>query len=134
RSRRRARWTRDRASERRAYPSATRYNVPMALARDVMIERVDGDVRKPDKDRVVVEAPLQLRARGVPVATIMRTPGHDVELARGLLHAESVVAGAIAQVDEDAIELDVDAAAFAGRGLLASGACGVCRRGGVAAV
>jgi FdhD protein len=104
----------------------------MTATRDVTIERVDGDVRKPDSDRVVVEAPLQLRARGVPVATIMRTPGHDIELARGLLHAESVAAGAIAQVDEEAIEIDVDAGVFAARGLLASAACGVCGRVAIA--
>ena len=81
---------------------------------------------------MVVEAPLQLRARGTPVATVMRTPGHDLELVRGLLHAESVTAGAITQVDLDAIEIDVDPAAFVGRGLLASAACGVCGRVAIA--
>ncbi|MGE5184056.1 MAG: formate dehydrogenase accessory sulfurtransferase FdhD, partial [Acidobacteriota bacterium] len=85
-----------------------------------------------DRDRVVVEAPLELRARGTPVATIMRTPGHDLELVRGLLHAESVAAGALAQLGVDAVELDVPAAAFAGRGLLASAACGVCGRVAIA--
>ena len=99
-----------------------------ATTREVAIERVDAGVRKPDVDRVVVEAPLQLRARGTPVATIMRTPGHDLELVRGLLHAESVSAAAISQADEDAVELDVDPSAFAARGLLASAACGVCGR------
>jgi FdhD protein len=104
----------------------------MTSTRDVSIERVERDVRKPDRDRVVVEAPLQLRARGTPVATIMRTPGHDLELVRGLLHAESVVAGNVAQVDEDAVEVDVEPAAFAARGLLASAACGVCGRVAIA--
>jgi FdhD protein len=91
----------------------------------------------PDKDRAVVEAPLQLRARATPVATVMRTPGHDLELVRGLLHAESIrmptgdVPG-VAQVDEDAIDIDIDASAFAGRGLLASAACGVCGRVAIA--
>jgi FdhD protein len=101
-------------------------------SREVAIERVDAGARTPDNDRVVIEAPLQLRARGVPVATIMRTPGHDLELVRGLLHAESVVAGAIAQLDDDAIELDVEPAAFASRGLLSSAACGVCGRAAIA--
>ena len=81
---------------------------------------------------MVIEAPLQLRARGVPVATIMRTPGHDLELARGLLHAESIAAPSLTQVDEDAIDIDIDASAFAGRGLLASAACGVCGRVAIA--
>jgi FdhD protein len=86
----------------------------------------------PDNDFVVVEAPLQLRARGVPVATVMRTPGHDLELVRGLLHAESVRADTATQVDEDAVDVDVDASAFAGRGLLATAACGVCGRVAIA--
>ena len=104
----------------------------MTRIREVTIERLDAAVRRADSDRVVVEAPLQLRARGTPVATIMRTPGHDLELARGLLHAESVAAGAVAQAGEDAVEVDVDASAFAGRGLLASAACGVCGRVAIA--
>ncbi len=104
----------------------------MSQIREVRIERLDGATRSTERDRVVVEAPLQLRARGTPVATIMRTPGHDLELVRGLLHAESVAAGAIAHVDDDVVELDVPAAAFAGRGLLSSAACGVCGRVAIA--
>ena len=100
----------------------------MTPVRAVSVERLDGDVRGSDTDRVVVEAPLQLRARGAPVATIMRTPGHDLELVRGLLHAESMPAAGLRQIDEDAVDIDVDASAFAGRGLLASAACGVCGR------
>src|SRR5690349_2276942 len=76
------------------------------------IERIDAGTRTAAHDRVVVEAPLQLRARGTPVATIMRTPGHDLELVRGLLHAESVAAGALAQDGDDAVEIDVPPAAF----------------------
>ena len=101
--------------------------------RDVCLERLDGDRREAERDRVVVEAPLQLRARGVPVATIMRTPGHDLELVRGLLHAEAVTGGDTArQIDDDAVEIDCDASAFAARGLLASAACGVCGRVAIA--
>jgi FdhD protein len=100
--------------------------------RHVGIERLDGAGRRPERDRLVVELPLQLRARGTPVATIMRTPGHDLELVRGLLHAESVTAAGFAQAGEDAIEIDVPASAFAGRGLLSSAACGVCGRVAIA--
>jgi len=102
--------------------------VDVSQIREVGIERLDGTARGAARDRLVVEAPLQLRARGTPVATIMRTPGHDLELARGLMHAESVPAGAIEQVEDDAVEIDVAATAFAGRGLLSSAACGVCGR------
>ena len=104
----------------------------MDATRELAIERIDGGTRTTARDRVVVEAPLQLRARGTPVATIMRTPGHDLELVRGLLHAESVAAGALEQAGDDAVEIDVAPAAFAGRGLLASAACGVCGRVAIA--
>ncbi len=104
----------------------------MGQVRELAIERIDGNVRHPERDRVVVEAPLELRARGTPVAMIMRTPGHDLELVRGLLHGESITAGGVAQAGEDTIDIDVPAEAFAGRGLLASAACGVCGRVAIA--
>ena len=104
----------------------------MKPSRKVAIERIEGGERRADHDHVVLEAPLQLRARGTPVATIMRTPGHDLELVTGLLHAESVPPSMIVQVDEDAVDIDVDPAAFAGRGLLSSAACGVCGRVAIA--
>lgn len=100
--------------------------------REVVIERVEGDARRDDRDRVVVEAPLQLRAHGTPVATIMRTPGHDLELVRGLLHAEGIAGAAPVQIDQDAVEVGVAASAFVGRGVLASAACGVCGRAAIA--
>ena len=42
-------------------------------------------------DELAVEAPLVLLVGGVPVATLMRTPGHDLELAAGWLVVESGV-------------------------------------------
>ena len=42
-------------------------------------------------DTLVVEEPLELRAHGKSLAVIMRTPGHDGELLRGLLHAEGLI-------------------------------------------
>jgi FdhD protein len=104
----------------------------VSASRDVGLERLDGDRREAARDRVVVEAALALAARGEVVATIMRTPGHDLELARGLLHAEAVAHGAIRQADDDRVEVDADPAAFARRGLLSSAACGVCGRAEIA--
>ena len=46
--------------------------------------------------QVEVEEPLEIRAGGQSVATLMRTPGHDVELAHGLLLAR----GLISRVDD----------------------------------
>ena len=101
-------------------------------SREVALARIDGSARADARDRVVVEAPLQLRAQGTPVSTIMRTPGHDLELVRGLLHAEGIAGAAPVQLDEDAVETGVAATAFTGRGLLASAACGVCGRAAIA--
>jgi FdhD protein len=41
-----------------------------------------------------VEEPLEVRLDGTTVATTMRTPGHDFELAVGLLHGDGLLAGA----------------------------------------
>ena len=41
-----------------------------------------------EQDAVVVEEPLEMRLGGTPVVTVMRTPGHDRDLALGLFHSE----------------------------------------------
>jgi FdhD protein len=43
------------------------------------------------EDSVAREEALQLMVDGLPLAVMLRTPGCDVELALGLLHAEGVV-------------------------------------------
>ncbi len=60
-----------------------------------MLVRQHGDSsaeRRPDE--VVVEEPLEIRLDGERVATTMRTPGHDFELAVGFLQAEGLLEGA----------------------------------------
>ena len=52
-----------------------------------------GQARLEDVDEVVREEPLEIRIGGVPVVVIMRTPGHDEELAMGFLASEGVVDG-----------------------------------------
>ncbi len=42
-------------------------------------------------DRVAVEEPLEIRLDGHPVAVVMRTPGHDEDLAAGFLVTEGIV-------------------------------------------
>jgi FdhD protein len=42
-------------------------------------------------DQVAVEEPLEIRLDGHPVAVVMRTPGHDDELAAGFLVTEGIV-------------------------------------------
>lgn len=53
----------------------------------------EAEVRR-GPDQLVVEEHLEIRLDGHLVATTMRTPGHDFELAAGFCHAEGVLAGA----------------------------------------
>ena len=46
------------------------------------------------EDALAVEEPLEIRVDGEPIATTMRTPGADADLALGFLFAEGIVAGA----------------------------------------
>jgi FdhD protein len=48
--------------------------------------------REEAADRLVVEAPLELRVGGKPLTVVMRTPGHDEELVRGFLYSEQLIA------------------------------------------
>jgi FdhD protein len=45
------------------------------------------------EDVLTVEEPLEIRVGGRALAVTMRTPGHDVELALGLLVSEGVIRG-----------------------------------------
>ena len=62
----------------------------------VLVVKVDADNSRRVPDRLVVEEPLSIQLDGHLVATTMRTPGHDYELAvgfcfsDGLLHGSSV--------------------------------------------
>src|SRR5947207_2824620 len=42
-------------------------------------------------DEVAIEEPLEIRIAGAAIATTMRTPGHDEELAAGFLFSEAIV-------------------------------------------
>lgn len=50
-----------------------------------------GAAGRRDRDQVAVEEPLELRIDSRSVAVLMRTPGHDEELAAGFLLAEGVI-------------------------------------------
>jgi FdhD protein len=103
--------------------------------RDVVV-RVD--------DSVVVEEPVEIRMAGAPLAVIMRTPGHDAELAMGFFITEGIVSGPsqVASIDslgEGRWEvslvdgIDVDPERFQ-RNFYATSSCGVCGKASIDAI
>ncbi len=108
------------------------------------IWRLDGANLAPGRDELAAEEPLEVRVRGRPVNTTMRTPGHDDELAAGFLLAEGIVAGredvlAIEPCPRDqdhlidvrlAPEVAVDFAKLA-RTVGGTSSCGVCGRSSI---
>src|SRR4051794_9097611 len=62
------------------------------------ITRVRSGTVAREGDELTVEAPLNLICDGESIATLMRTPGHDLELAAGWLAVESGVGSGDARV------------------------------------
>jgi FdhD protein len=70
----------------------TRGRTVRVLARRLVDEGAAQEGRLPDE--VIEEEPLEIRLDGHLVATTMRTPGHDFELAVGLCFTDGLLAGA----------------------------------------
>ncbi len=60
----------------------------------VLTQHWDGTALQRRPDRLIVEEPLEVHLDGYLVGTTMRTPGHDFELAVGLVHGDGLLAGA----------------------------------------
>jgi FdhD protein len=107
----------------------------------------------PRVETLAVEEPLELRIDGRPLAVTMRTPGSDMELAAGFLHAEGVITKAddiatmryCAGTDADGLQtynvLDIVLAAGVAppdpsveRAFLTTSSCGLCGAAGIEAV
>lgn len=120
-----------------------------AALRSMPIERFLGDAPPVRfEDTVAVEEPLEIRIEGQSVAVVMRTPGHDRELAAGFLLSEGVIRSA-----RDLFEIVVCPGGGEGtavdvtlrdpgrldfskltRHLFTSSSCGVCSRASLEAV
>ncbi|NND75072.1 MAG: formate dehydrogenase accessory sulfurtransferase FdhD [Ilumatobacter sp.] len=62
----------------------------------MIITRVEGDQRVTSRgpDELIVEEPMSIQLDGTLVATTMRTPGDDFELAAGFCFTEGLLSGA----------------------------------------
>jgi FdhD protein len=60
----------------------------------VVTSRYDGGELRRAPDQLIVEEPLEVHLDGALVATTMRTPGHDFELAAGLCFTDGLLGGA----------------------------------------
>ena len=112
---------------------------------------VRGDTLEVRPDRIVGEAPLEIRAAGpeqesVAVAVTMRTPGDEAELAIGFLRTEGLIEGpeVIGTEAGDPVTLNqpddtivvrlsrpFDASAVAERHFVATASCGICGKASI---
>jgi FdhD protein len=60
----------------------------------LLVTHVDGRGAKRSPDELIVEEPMSIQLDGTLVATTMRTPGHDYELAVGFAVTEGLLGGA----------------------------------------
>jgi FdhD protein len=95
------------------------------------VERDDGV-----RDAVAVEAPLEIRVDGEPLAVTMRTPGHDEELALGFLYGEGLIDAGAREVglSEDLAANTIEVAGPllrdpGRRRFYTTSSCGVCGKG-----
>ena len=65
---------------------------PAPSERAVEVLRVAGSAGRSGPDTVVIEEPLEIRIGTRPLLVTMRTPGQDLDLVRGLLFTEGLVA------------------------------------------
>jgi len=118
-----------------------------AASRVASVQRYGADVAAMEgPDYVAVEEPLEIRIEGHSVAVVMRTPGHDRELAAGFLLSENLV-HAVADIfdltqcgnGENAVNVTLrnptvfDAARLT-RHVFSSSSCGICSKAAIDAV
>ncbi len=115
------------------------------------IVAVRGDTLEVRDDRVVGEAPLEIRAAGprqdpVAVAVTMRTPGNEAELAVGFLRTEGLLEGSevlgttggdpgtLSQPDDTIVirlSKPFDDSKVAERHFIATASCGICGKASI---
>jgi FdhD protein len=114
----------------------------------VQVTRIGPTDREMFADHVVAEAPFELRLGDTPIAVLMRSPGHDADLALGFALTEGIILRPAEieairplpgddQGDRWVLELaggvTVDPEQFR-RNLYTSSSCGVCGKASIDAV
>lgn len=95
-------------------------------------------------DDLTVEEPMEIRIDGTAVAVVMRTPGHDADLALGFALTEGIISDPswLAGIDElgdgrwelrTTDDVAVDASRFQ-RNFYATSSCGVCGKASIDAI
>jgi len=117
------------------------------------VERVEwtGAACVSQQDVLAREEPLAIQIAGVPIAVVMRTPGHDLDLVRGFLVTERIVEHAhhivslrhCDRVDEDLAENSVVQVILSSdapfdperlrRNLFVASSCGICGKASLSA-
>jgi FdhD protein len=64
----------------------------------VLVHRYESGRLERRPDELIVEEPLEIQLDGTIVATTMRTPGHDFELAAGFCHSEGLLGEATIRI------------------------------------
>jgi FdhD protein len=124
----------------------------MRRATPTPLVRVSAHETRTDQDLLAVESPLLLRLTGehdparVSLGVLLRTPGDDEDLVRGLLFTEGIIGAAadllavalrrepaadgdVGDVAEATLASSIDLASIAGaRALVTTSACGLCGR------
>ncbi|MFM7070136.1 MAG: formate dehydrogenase accessory sulfurtransferase FdhD [Actinomycetes bacterium] len=109
-------------------------------SRTLLAQRFDAGALRRGTESVLVEEPMEIRLGDQTVATTMRTPGHDYELAAGWCWSEGLLAGRSLRgirycatgsaVDTKfnvvTVEVSGAAAPVAPRLTVASSSCGIC--------
>ena len=99
------------------------------------------------EDQLALEEPLEIRVETRSLAVTMRTPGHDLELARGFLASEGIVddlddLAQLAQVGPNVVDCRLASGVEAHRerleratrNLVSTSACGLCGKTSLATV